>query len=78
MRGSSVCFCAKTINIVGLATGVGLYVGHLDLSISLRWIRFYGGKMKRLIYETPLDTEEELVALVAAFAMVIFQTPGIF
>ena len=34
--------------------------------------------MKRLVYETFLDTEEELVAHVAEAAMVIFQSPGIF
>mgnify|MGYP007063903680 CR=1 FL=1 len=36
------------------------------------------GEMKRLVYETLLDTEEELVTRVAIAAVVIFQTPGIF
>ena len=39
---------------------------------------FLWGEMKLLAYETPLDIEEELVARVAAAAMVIFQIPCIF
>ena len=39
---------------------------------------FLWGEIKRLVYETSLDTEEELIARVAAAAMVILQTPGIF
>ena len=60
---------------MGLATRVNLYVGHLDLppmDFFLWW------KMKRFVYETPLDIEEELVVHVTAAAMVMFQTPGIF
>ena len=34
--------------------------------------------MERLVNETPLDTEEELVICVAAAAIVIFETPGFF
>ena len=40
----SVSFCAKTINIVDLATRMGLYIGHLDLLFSLWWIYFCGGR----------------------------------
>ena len=36
------------------------------------------GEMKHLVYETSLDTEEKLVTLVAAAAIIIFQTPEIF
>ena len=39
---------------------------------------FLLGEMKCLVYEIPLDTEEKLVAHVAAAAEVIFQSPGIF
>ena len=39
---------------------------------------FIRGEMKRLVYEVPLDTEEEMVARVTAAVMVIFQTSGIF
>ena len=39
---------------------------------------FLWEEMKRLVYETPLDTEEELVILVSAVEMIIFETPDIF
>ena len=38
---------------------------------------FLWGEMKRFVYDTLLDTEEELVARVATAAMIIFQTPRI-
>ena len=34
--------------------------------------------MKRLIYETPIDTREELLALLAEAAAIIRETPGCF
>ena len=54
---------------------MGLYIGHLDL-ILLDF--FLWGEMKRLVYKTPVGTAEELVARVAAAAMIISGTPGIF
>ena len=39
---------------------------------------FVWREMKRLVYETPMNIEEELIGRVAAAAMVIFQTPTIF
>ena len=52
-----------------LATSISRF--HTDGFLSV-------GEIKFLDYETPLDTEEELVTRVAAAAMVIFQTLGIF
>ena len=39
---------------------------------------FLWREMKHLTYEIPLNTKEELVAQIAAAAMVIFQIPVIF
>ena len=39
---------------------------------------FLWGEMKRLVYSTPVPTEADLVARVAAAALFITHTPGIF
>ena len=39
---------------------------------------FLWAEMKRVVYESPLDTEEELVARVATAAMVVSETCDIF
>lgn len=39
---------------------------------------FFWGEMKRLVYETPIETPEELVARVVAAAAIIRETPGCF
>ena len=58
---------------MGLAAAV--YVGHHDLT---QMDFFLWGEVKLLVFETPLDTEEKLVARVTEAAMAIFQTSGIF
>ena len=59
--------------IVGLG-GVIQYSGHLVLPISLLWIPLSGGEIKCLMYETPIDTPEELVVHVAEAAAIIRET----
>ena len=58
--------------IVGLG-GVVHYSGHHVLPISLLWFLYLGG-MKCLVYETPIDPPEELVARVAEAAAIIRET----
>ena len=43
------------------------------LPISLLWISLSGGEMKCLVYETPIDTPEELVARIAEAAAIIHE-----
>ena len=57
--------------IVGLG-GVVQYSGHHVLPISLLRISLSGGNC--LVYETPIDTPEELVARVAEAAAIIRET----
>ena len=54
--------------------GVIQYSGYHVLPISLLWISLSGGEMKYLVYETPIDTPEELVARVAEAAAIILET----
>ncbi|PSN39869.1 hypothetical protein C0J52_25137, partial [Blattella germanica] len=39
---------------------------------------FFWGEMKLLLYETPIETSEEMVTCVVAAAAVIRETPGCF
>ena len=50
------------------------YSGHHVLPISVLWISLSEGEMKYLVYETPIDTPEELVARVAEPAALIRET----
>ena len=54
--------------------GVVQYSGHHVLPISLLWISLSGGEMKCMVYETPIDSPEELVARVAEAAAIIRET----
>ena len=55
---------------VGLG-GVAQYSGHQVLPISFLWISLSEGRC--LVYETPIDTPEELVAYVAEAAAIIIR-----
>ena len=63
--------------IVGLEWEI-LSHGHHIHRISLIWISFFWGHLKSLVYESPVDTDEELFGRVLAASLVVQQTPGIF
>ena len=63
--------------VVGLG-GVVQYSGHHILLISHSYGFLIWGEMKCLVYETAIDTPEELVARVAEAAAIIRETPGCF
>ena len=63
--------------IAGLA-GVGRYRSHLDHGLNSPGFLFLRGAIKRLVYETPINTAEELLVRIFEAAHVIREDAGLF